>query len=345
MGDPLEDLIIVGAGAAGLCAAWYGKEAGLNPLILEQNSKIGGAWRHMPEDMTCLSPARFDRFPDGTSPATGDAYAKAPDVLAALISMHGAFSPRVELSTPVEAVSRGDDCLEVKTASKTVETRRLIVASGIYGRPHIPELSGQFDGRSLHSRQLSSHTFSAGERVLLVGSGNSASEALETLLRAEVRVVLAHRSRVEAPHGVDYKGLVGRLRWWASGIPVRFMPSGGGCRDHTPVVRSILFDATRDGRVEVIDEVLSLYDRGANTRSGARVEVDTIIWATGFKRDTTWLSELLTLDESGWPKHKEGVSLEDPRVGFVGLPCQRTRRSAFLRGFANDAKYVINRLK
>jgi putative flavoprotein involved in K+ transport len=345
MTDRHEELVIVGAGAAGLCAGWYGAKAGLNPLILEQDDAIGGAWRHMPDDLTCLSPARFDLLPNGACPKGNEIYAKAPDVLDALRSLHTQLEPNLALNTRVESITHSDSGLELHTNTGTIQSARLIVASGIYGRPFIPELPGSFGGRSIHSRQLDSKKIQDNERVLLVGSGNSAAEALERLLNKDIAVTVSARNPIPAPHPVHYKGVVGRMRYWASGLPIRWLPARGGCRDHTPVIRPVLYQACRNGRVELVDEVTALFEEGAITATGKKVYADTILWATGFHRDIAWLGSEVSRDSNGIPNHKEGVSVDDPRVGFLGLPCQRTRRSGFLRGFADDAKSVVVALK
>ena len=345
MANSPQKLVIVGAGASGLCAAWYGQKAGLSPLILEQSDAVGGAWQKMPNDLTCLSPAQYDRLPNGRSPDSAEDYAKAPEVLQALQEFYQEMSVDVSLNTRVTSVEPQAEHLVIRTESEEMHSERLIVASGIYGKPFIPDLEGSYKGRSIHSSALDPETIEKGSQVLLVGSGNSATEALERLLKHKIQVTLSARSPILPPHTVHYDGLLGRLRYLASGIPIRWVPGGAGCRDHTPVVRPTLFQAIQEEKIALVDAVSGLFDEGAITSSGQRIYAETIIWATGFKRDLDWLGSTLERDAHGIPKHKEGISLNDPRIGFLGIPCQRSRRSGFLRGFADDAKRVVQSLK
>ena len=70
--------------------------------------------------------------------------------------------------------------------------------------------------------------------------------------------------------------------------------------------------------------------------------VTTIIWATGYKQDFSWL-KVDAFDEKGAPIHQRGVSKE-PGVYFLGLPWQSRRGSTFLWGVWHDAKFVADQI-
>ena len=74
----------------------------------------------------------------------------------------------------------------------------------------------------------------------------------------------------------------------------------------------------------------------------AKAGVTSIIWATGYSVDYSWL-ELDIFDASGKPKHKRGVSIE-PGVYFLGLPWQTRRGSSFIWGVWHDAKFLADRI-
>jgi putative flavoprotein involved in K+ transport len=74
----------------------------------------------------------------------------------------------------------------------------------------------------------------------------------------------------------------------------------------------------------------------------AKAGVTSIIWATGYSVDYSWL-DLAIFDASGKPKHKRGVSIE-PGVYFLGLPWQTRRGSSFIWGVWHDAKYLADRI-
>ena len=70
--------------------------------------------------------------------------------------------------------------------------------------------------------------------------------------------------------------------------------------------------------------------------------VTTIIWATGYKQDFSWL-KVDAFDEKGAPIHQRGVSKE-PGLYFLGLPWQSRRGSTFLWGVWHDAKFVADQI-
>jgi putative flavoprotein involved in K+ transport len=74
----------------------------------------------------------------------------------------------------------------------------------------------------------------------------------------------------------------------------------------------------------------------------AEAAITSIIWATGFTSDYSWL-KVDAFDEEGRPKHQRGVSSE-PGIYFLGLPWQSRRGSAFIWGVWHDAKYLADRI-
>ncbi|NLS21010.1 NAD(P)-binding domain-containing protein [Rhizobium sp. P40RR-XXII] len=74
----------------------------------------------------------------------------------------------------------------------------------------------------------------------------------------------------------------------------------------------------------------------------AQAGITTIIWATGFFSDYSWL-KLDVFDERGRPKHQRGVSAERG-IYFLGLPWQSRRGSSFIWGVWHDAKHLADRI-
>jgi putative flavoprotein involved in K+ transport len=74
----------------------------------------------------------------------------------------------------------------------------------------------------------------------------------------------------------------------------------------------------------------------------AKAGITSIIWATGFAADYSWL-KVDAFDERGRPRHQRGVSAE-PGIYFLGLPWQSRRASSFIWGVWHDAKYLADRI-
>ena len=334
-------VIVVGAGPAGLAAAWAARQAGAEPVVLEASDRAGGAWARIRPELRCLSPRRHDRMPDGHVPE-GDDRATAGDVHRALLDFQHRAGLDVRFNTPATALTPGG-LLEVATSSGTLSARCVVVATGEYGRPRWPALPGVFEGPIVHSSTFCADDVRPGERTLVVGAGNSGAETAVLLAGQGGRVTLACSGRPSRPSR-EKTGWLGELTYRLSGIPIRHFPGRGGCLGQTPVVDPHLFDAVRAGAVRVVPRVQRLVGTGVVTADGHERPADRIVLCTGYRRDTEWLQDAISLGPDGEPSEKNGLSTEIAGLGFVGIPCMRTRRSGFLRGFVDDAGYVVRHL-
>ncbi len=339
--DP--DLVIIGAGPAGLATAGVARRMGVEPLLIDKAPQVGGAWARMRPQMRCLSPRRFDQMPDGSTPSGSTDRATAAEVLAWLRSYAQRERFDVLGETEVTGLRQLDDRIEVKTTATTVQAGAVVIATGEHGCPHTPALPGQFDGPSCHSSQLAIDDVAKDDHVLVAGVRNSAAEVVALLLDRGVRVTVSARSGLGAAAGVA-SGLLADLRWRASAVPLRLLPGNGGCTASTPVVDDVLQRAANANQINVVGAVERLSTRSVHCAGDVTVSCDRIVWATGFVRDLAWLPDELTINADGLPTHNEGVSLQWSNLGFVGFPCMRTRRSGFIRGFVGDATALLERL-
>jgi putative flavoprotein involved in K+ transport len=181
------------------------------------------------------------------------------------------------------------------------------------------------------------------ERVVIVGSGNSAVDIAARLLAREMKLTLATRSEISPAVGLANEP-ISSLMWWLSALPTSWLPSALRCTSTVPKVDDDLQIAAADGRLRVVGEAVGLEEGALLVGRGERIPADRIIWATGFRRDLAWISAL-TLDDNGVPRHRRGLSTELPGLAFMGLPCMRNRRSGFLRGHSADARNIIRRLR
>ncbi len=327
------DLVVVGAGPGGLSAAAAGRARGWRTVVLEATGEVGGLWARVRPDMRCLSLRRYDRLPDGEGVEGAAERAVASEVLAAWRAFADRARLDVRFGQRVTALRRGEGWR--LTAGDVYEAPRVVLATGSYERPWVPELPGRFDGPACHSSALSIADVERGERVVVVGFGNSAAEWVPRLLARGAEVTVSGQAGRPASIG---RGLRGRLAWWVSGLPVRWAPGVLGCSGGVPVVDDDVHRAVAAGTVSQVGRAVGLTVAGVVTEAG-EVPADRVVWATGYRRDLRWAGL-----GTGEPAQTEGLSTELPGVGFVGIDCMRTRRSGFLRGIPADARAVVARL-
>ena len=82
--------------------------------------------------------------------------------------------------------------------------------------------------------------------------------------------------------------------------------------------------------------------RRVSFEDGSGLEVDGVIWATGYRPDYSWI-RLPVLDEAGRLQHRRGVT-DVPGLYFLGLTWQHTRGSALLGWVREDAEHIAGRM-
>jgi putative flavoprotein involved in K+ transport len=104
-------------------------------------------------------------------------------------------------------------------------------------------------------------------------------------------------------------------------------------------------DLTRLRRrgIQVVDRLVQVDGKRASFANGETAAVDAVIWATGYRDDSTWVAIPGVADTDGRFVHQRGVS---PVSGlfFIGRSWQWRRGSALLHGVGDDAAYVVGRI-
>ena len=135
--------------------------------------------------------------------------------------------------------------------------------------------------------------------------------------------------------------LLGRdLFWWLTkfGLLQKTVESrlGKKMRDRDTLIGSSPRAAKRSG-VQIRPRAVSVAGRTVSFADGTELEVDAVIWATGYRNDHSWI------DDGHELQHKRGVT-EIPGLYFLGLQWQYTRGSALLGWVKDDAEYIANRI-
>ncbi|CAL9366652.1 putative oxidoreductase CzcO [Nocardiopsis dassonvillei] len=338
-------LAVIGAGQSGLAAARAANRAGVRPLLLEASDRPGGSWPHYYDSLTLFSPARFSALPGLPLPGDPDRYPRRDEVVAYLRDYAARLDADLRCGHRVERVERDGDAFALSLADGSrVRSRALVSATGGFTRPHRPDLPGlaDFTGTVLHAAEYRSPAPFAGQRIVVVGGGNSGVQ-IAAELAGTARVSLATRAPVawaeQRPLGRD-------IHWW-------FVRSGLDAAPLRRVWERAPVLVNDDGRYRAAfatgdpdrREMFTRLEGDKVTWADGTVErADTVLLATGYRPALDHLAPTGALDRAGRPLHRGGVSTTVPGLGYAGLEYQRSFSSATLRGVGRDARHVVRRL-
>jgi putative flavoprotein involved in K+ transport len=337
-----HDIIIIGGGQMGLALGYYLRRAGADFLILDAEPGPGGAWRHGWESLRLFSPAGYSSLPGWLMPPTSHkGYPTRDDVLDYLARYEARYQLPVRRPVRVEAVRAGDG-LAVETDRGLFLANRVVSATGTWSNPFIPDVPGRdrFRGRQVHSARYVRPDDFAGQRVLVVGGGNSGAQIMAELAPvADAQWVTLDDPRF-LPDDVDgrvlFERAVARLKAGPGDAPV------GGIGD---IVMVPPVKAARDaGNLAAIRPFLALTETGALWADAQETPVEAIIWCTGFRPALGHLAALGVIEPDGRVLVNDMQSAMEPRLWLAGYGDWVAPGSATLMGAARTARDLAARL-
>lgn len=337
------DVIVIGGGQSGLATAYHLQQLGLSYLVLEAADEIGGSWPHYYDSLTLFSPARYCALPGLPLDGDQDRYPARDEVVEYLRRYAAHFALAVRTGSRVAAVeSSGDGHVVRLDNGEQLHARAVIAATGSFGRPFVPDLEGTdgFGGTLLHVAHYRTPEPFTGQRVVVVGAGNSAIQvAIELAGVADVTLATREpiRFKKQAPLGRD-------IHWWLDWTGIDRLPLGRKANKTTPVLDTGRYrHAIAAGRPPRKAMFERLTATGVVWADGTEETVDTVIFATGYRPNLDYLPAAAFGDDH-WPVNRRGVSATIPNLAYVGLPGQHGIASATLRGVGPDAAHVTRSL-
>ena len=341
--DGSYDVLVIGAGQAGLTVGYYLKQTGLRFLIADAADQIGSAWAQRWESLVLFTPRRYNATPGLPFDGDPDQEPTRDEVIDYLHRYATELELPVELNSPVTALEGRDGRFAAELPGRTILADQVIVATGPFQKPRIPAFASSVDADvyQAHSTGYRRPDDLPSGRVAVVGGGNTGYQIAEELA-ADHEVVLAVGSR-QTPLPLR---LLGRqIFWWLTklglldiSIESRLGRRFGG-RD--TLIGSSPAKAKRLGIV-IKPRALDASGRTLRFADGTETDVDVVIWATGYESDYSWIRPPVA-DERGRVRHRRGVT-DQPGLYFLGLPWQYTRGSALLGLVAADARYLTQQV-
>lgn len=336
------DVIVIGAGQSGLAAGYHLQQTNLRFTIFEKGEAPTGSWPDYYESLRLFSPAAYSSLPGYSFPRAATHYPTRDEVSSYLSAYAKHFQLPIQTRTVVEQVEKQNDAFIVTTNQGYFSAKAIVAASGAFNQPYWPELRGQngYEGQLLHAAHYRRPEAWAGQRIVIVGGGNSAIQIAAELSRV-ANVTLATRR----PLRFFPQTLLGYdVHVWLHKAGIDRLPVGE--KENRPILDTGTYQqALRDGLFDRRPLFQHFTSDGVVWSDGKTEKVDTVLFATGYRPSLNYLTSLNILKANEFPLHKRGIARHVPGLYFVGLPGQRNAASATLRGSGQDAAYVVHHLQ
>ena len=319
------DVVVIGAGQAGLSAAYHLRRWGFEPgggfVVLDAGDGPGGAWRHRWPDLRLDGVHGIHDLPGMPFAANGSRRPAARVVPEYFDAYERRFALPVRRPVAVTAVRRGGGGrLLVETDAGDWSARAVINATGTWSKPFVPYYPGiaAFRGRQLHTAQYRGAEEFRGRHVVVVGGGISAVELLTAV--SEVATTTWVTRRPPRLTGAEFTAEDGRRvvaaveRRVRAGLPTGSVVGFTGLPE-TPAIRRARERGLLERRLPMFDHITP---DGVAWREGRFVPADTLLWCTGFRPALDHLAPL-RLRETGGGIRLDGTrAVAEPRLQLVG---------------------------
>ncbi|GGD28302.1 ArsO family NAD(P)H-dependent flavin-containing monooxygenase [Nocardioides daphniae] len=346
------EVVVIGGGQAGLATGFYLRRGGLVPgrdfVVVDAADRPGGAWPRTWDGLRLFSPAGFSSLPGWMMPPWDDAtrgYPPRDHVVSYLTRYEERFELQVARPHRVESVRRADEDpigrLLVEAPGCSWSARAVVSATGTWDRPFWPTYPGiaTFRGRQLHAADYHSPEDFTGQRVVVVGGGNSAAQIL-----AEVSTAAETRWVTNRPPRFLQDDVDGRVLFATARARIEALAQG---REHDGVaglgdiVMVASVKAARDrGVLHALPMFARLTEGAVAWADGTSWECDAVIWCTGFRPALSHLRPLRLTRHGriavGGPSGTQ--ALEEPRLHLVGYGDWTGPASATLAGVGPSAR-------
>jgi putative flavoprotein involved in K+ transport len=354
----VEDVVIVGAGPAGLAAAATLRARRRDAIILERGQHVGEQWRSRYDRLHLHTIRWLSNLPGYRIPREFGRWVARDQFVQYLEQYAARYGLEPRFGVEATRIDRDDGHWAVRTSAGTIPARIVVMASGYTRVPYLPRWPGTFDGPMVHSAEYRNPRPFCGQDVLIIGAGNSGTEIAVDLADGGARRV---RVAVRTPPNIlrrDIKGFPTQLLGLplqhlpprlldpiilglrratipdltAYGLPRPSAPFSQFRRTATVPIFDIGFiDAVRSRTVEVVPAVTAFDGRAVVLADGSRLYPDALVAATGYYPGLEPLvGQITSIGEHGIPNPQ-------PHLHFIGIGIPI---SGFLHQVAKDARQM-----
>lgn len=343
----MVDVLVIGAGQAGLALFWALRRAPLRVEIVDRAERVGDGWRSRPDSLTLFSPRASSALPGMALPGDPRGYPTKDEVADYLESYARWLGAPVRLRTGIRRLFLSGGLFGVEAESgEILAARSVVIATGAFQESVAPPFA-----RSLSPEvvQVTAATYRDPRQlplgtVLVAGDGPTGRQiALELADTRDVWLATGRRRWV-----VPQRILGRDQMWWSQKLGLlgasRESAVGRLLRRYEPFPgKHLRLPSLRRAEVKIAGRVCGARGRCAEFADGTSVHVDAVVWAMGYREHTAWVNVPGAKDAHGHFIERRGIS-PVRHLYFVGREWQWTRGSGLLAGVARDASFVADHI-
>ncbi len=352
MSDRQFGTVVIGGSQSGLAVGYHLRQRDLSFVILDENDRIGDAWRKRWDSLRLFTPGRYDGLPGMPFPGSPSSYPTKDETADYLEAYAREFELPVRTGVKVDRLSKAGDRFEVSWGEQALLAENVVVATGAFNNPRVPAFTRELDERivQLHSKEYRNPSQIQKGGVLVVGAGNSGAEiAIELAPHHQTWLSGPDTGQEPTRAGSHLDRLITPILWLVATRLTVKMALGRKLRDQfldpprgIPLGRVRRKDFAPAG-IERVPRMTGVMNGCPVLEDGKVLEVSNVIWCTGFTRDYDWI-DLSLPTHIGLPIHDQGIVESCPGLYFVGLPFLYSLSSALLGGVGRDAEHIVEHI-
>lgn len=337
------DVIVIGAGQAGLAASYFLKKKGVKFLILEAASRTGSSWLKRYDSLKLFTYSRYNNLPGLEFPGEKDRFPTKDEVAAYLQFYAEYFELPIVPKSKVDLLVPAMKGFVVNTRDLTYECDNVVVATGPFQTPFIPLFSNSIDLsiRQFHSSEYKNPAQLDVGDTLVVGAGNSGVQIVEELVEAKRKVFFSFSGDLKR---FPNNGITQRLIF-GSGLTCLSKTSAVGSMIYKrgePIMGTNITKLFAAPNLQIVGRATEAQGMEIHCEGKVLNTISNIIWSTGFRPDFSWIKSDI-FDGKGFPVQRRGVT-DIEGLYFLGLSWMHSRNSGLLGGARDDAEFVVKHL-
>ena len=370
----MNKTLIIGAGPAGLATAGRMRKMGLDFEMIEQTDKVAWSWTKHYDRLLLHTVKQFSHLPHLKFPEDYPLYVPRLKLVEYYNSYAKHFNIKPHFNTSATAVKKVGDKWQVSTNTcKYFDVDNVVIATGVNRIPFRPTWDGEenFKGKIVHSRDYKNVEPFRGDKVLVIGMGNTGAELALDLAENGIECCISVRSPItivprdvngrpvqvtakqlaKLPFGLgDWLGtqirrlIIGDLTKY--NIPVSKIHPMVQLREtgKTPVIDLGTVNYIKAGKIKAIGDITSFHENGIVEKNGTSHDFDSVILATGYRSKLGNFVENVdkVLDKHGYPKQAEADG-EHKGLFFAGF--DNYKLGGLLGTIFTDSEIIANAIK